>query len=162
LGDASCLTAAMLGLGALLAASATAFTVLKLAGAAYLVFLGVKMWRRPPLPRAIDDGGPGQNLWRVFAHTYFSTVMNPKSVLFFMVFVPQFMNPRAPLPPQLAAMLASVLVCGTTVDGSYSLFASTLRRFTRSERAQRVVGRVTGGLLIGEGVLAAASRGLAL
>jgi threonine/homoserine/homoserine lactone efflux protein len=162
LGDATCLSGAVLGLGALLAASATLFTILKLSGAAYLVFLGVKMWRRPAAARVVKNAGAGQSLWRVFAHAYVSTVLNPKSVLFFMVFVPQFLNPHAPLLPQLAAMLASVLVCGSSVDGCYSLFASGLRRFTRSERAQRVVSRVTGSLLIGEGVAAVAARGLTL
>ncbi len=162
LGDATCLSAAVLGLGALLATSETAFVVLKLAGAAYLVFLGVKLWRAPPLPPRGEPGASRRSVWRVFLHAYLTTVLNPKSVLFFMVFVPQFMDPRAPLLPQLVPMLASVLVCGTMVDGSYSVFAGSLRRFIRAPRAQRAVNRVTGGALVAEGALAAAWRGITL
>jgi len=161
LGDATCLTAAVLGLGALLAASATAFTVLKLAGAAYLVFLGVKMWRLPLAPPA-QTGAPATGpLWRVFAHAYLVTVLNPKSVLFFMVFVPQFIDAGALLLPQLGAMLAGVLVCGALVDGGYTVFAASLRRFIAGHRRQRAVNRVAGGILMGEGVLAAGWRALA-
>lgn len=163
LGDASCMVAAMLGLGALLAASATAFLVLKLVGAAYLVFLGVTMWRAPLMRDAADGGGtPGaaRPAWRMFLHAYLTTVLNPKTVLFFMVFMPQFMNPRAALLPQLGIFAATILVLGGVVDGSYSLFGRHLRRFTRRPRAQRAVNRVAGGVLVGEGVLAAAWRGL--
>ncbi len=162
LGDATCLSAAVLGLGALLAASETAFVVLKLAGAGYLVFLGVKLWRAPPVPPVNEPGASVRPVWRVFLHAYLTTVLNPKSVLFFMVFVPQFMDPHAPLLPQLVPMLASVLVCGTVVDGSYSVFAGSLRRFIRAPRAQRAVNRVTGGALVAEGALAAAWRGITL
>ncbi len=165
LGDASCMAAAMLGLGALLAASATAFMVLKLAGAAYLVFLGVAMWRAPIAAASADGAEPdgrARPAWRMFLHAYLTTVLNPKTVLFFMVFMPQFMDPHAPLLPQLGMFAATILVLGGAVDGSYSLFGSRLRRFTRRPRAQRAVNRVAGGVLVGEGVLAAAWRGLVL
>ena len=109
-----------------------------------------------------EPGASIRPAWRVFLHAYLTTVLNPKSVLFFMVFLPQFMDPHAPLLPQLAPMLASVLVCGTMVDGSYSIFAGSLRRFIRAPRAQRAVNRVTGGALVAEGALAAAWRGLTL
>ena len=162
LGDATCLVAAVLGLGALLAASATAFTLLKLAGAAYLVFLGLKIWRSPPLPNAPADAAPSKPRWQTFAHAYLVTVLNPKSVLFFMVFVPQFLDAAAPLWPQLVAMLAGVLACGVLVDGSYMVFAASLRRFIATRRTQRAVNRVAGGVLIGEGVLAAGWRAVVL
>jgi threonine/homoserine/homoserine lactone efflux protein len=161
LGDATCLAAAAFGVGAILAASATAFTILKLAGAAYLVFLGVQLWRALPAEEAEAPERSPRSLGRVFLHAYLTTALNPKSILFFMVFVPQFMDPHAPLLPQLAAMLASVMACGTVVDGGYSMFAASLRRFIRARRAQRAVNRVAGGMLVGEGVLAAVWRGLA-
>lgn len=162
LGDATCLAAAVFGVGALLAASATAFTILKFTGAVYLVFLGVKLWRAPPVPAVAEPGAPQRSLGRVFVHAYLTTVLNPKSVLFFMVFVPQFMAPRAPLLPQLAAMEASVLLCGVMVDGSYSTFATNLRRFIRAPKARRAVNRLTGGTLVAEGVLTAFWRSVAL
>lgn len=161
-GDATCLAAAVLGLGALLAASATAFTLLKLAGAAYLVVLGLKIWRSPPVPIVSGGAGLGKPHWQTFAHAYLVTVLNPKSVLFFMVFVPQFLDAAAPLWPQLVAMLAGVLLCGVLVDGGYTVFAASLRRFIATRRTQRAVNRVAGGILIGEGVLAAGWRAAVL
>lgn len=162
LGDATCLSAAVFGAGAVIAASATAFLVLKLAGAAYLIFLGVRLWRAPPLPPTMAVDNADRALWAVLLHAWLTTALNPKSILFFMVFVPQFMDPHAPLLPQLGAMLASIIVCGTAVDGSYTVFAASLRRFIRGKGAQQAVNRVTGGALVAEGVLAAAWRGLAL
>jgi threonine/homoserine/homoserine lactone efflux protein len=162
LGDATCLSAAVLGLGALLAVSATAFTILKLLGAAYLIFLGVKLWQAPSATISEQSTRSVRSLWRVFLHAYLATSLNPKSVLFFVVFVPQFMEPQASLLPQLAAMLTSVLLCGAMVDGGYSLFAASLRRLIRARRTQKAVNRVAGSVLISEGVLAATWRGLAL
>ncbi len=162
LGDATCLVAALGGIGALLAASAAAFEVVKLAGCAYLVFLGVRLWRAPP---SVEDEGaavPARSRGRIFLHAYLTTVFNPKSVLFFMMFVPQFLDPRAGLSGQLAVMVPSVLAVGLAVDGSYSLFGARFRRFIRTRRAGRAVNRVAGGVLVGEGVLAAAWRGIAV
>ncbi|MDA8051868.1 MAG: LysE family translocator [Rhodospirillales bacterium] len=162
LGDATCLAAAVFGAGALLATSAVAFTALKLAGAAYLVFLGLKLWKAPPVPAAIDAGARPRSPGKSFLHAWLTTVFNPKSVLFFMVFAPQFMGLHARFLPELAAMEASVLAAGIMVDGSYSAFAAGLRRFIRAPGAQRTVNRLTGGTLVAEGVLAAFWRSVAL
>lgn len=160
LGDATCLTAALFGVGAVLAASATAFLALKIAGGVYLAFVGFRLWRAPVL--AAGEAPPPRSLRRAFLHAWLTTVFNPKAILFFMVFVPQFINERARLEPQFAALLATVLVCGAAVDGSYTLFATRLRRLIRTERVQRLVNRASGGLLIGEGIAAAAWRGISL
>ena len=159
LGDATCMLAAMLGVGALLAASATAFFVLKLVGAAYLVFLGIKLWRAPIVPEDAD-APPPTGMGRMFLHAYLTTVLNPKTVLFFMVFLPQFIDPHAPFARQAAVLAATILVVGGTIDGSYSLAAASLRRFTRRPKTQRAVNRAAGGVLVGEGVLAATWRGI--
>ncbi|MGH7156435.1 MAG: LysE family translocator [Acetobacteraceae bacterium] len=162
LGDATCLTAAVFGLGAVLAASATAFTALKLAGAAYLVFLGIRLWSARSVSPATEAAPEQRSPIRIFGHAFLATALNPKSILFFMIFVPQFMDPHRAILPQLLAMLISVFICGAAVDGSYSMFAASLRRFTRAPTAQRAVNRTAGGLLISEGILAATWRALAL
>ena len=161
LGDATCLTAALFGVGAILKTSAAAFAVLKFAGAAYLVFLGVRLWRAAPAVPGQTAPAP-RSLGRVFLHAWLTTVFNPKSILFFVVFVPQFIDARAPLLPQCTTMVATVLVCGAVIDGTYSIFALNIRRLLRTQRLQRAVNRSTGGLLVGEGVLAAAWRSLAI
>lgn len=160
LGDTTCMAAAMFGVGALLQASALAFTALKLFGAAYLVFLGVKLWRQPVGETKEEAPEGGLSLRRAFIHAYLSTAFNPKAVLFFMVFVPQFMNPHAALLPQFAMMLASILVFGALIDGSYSLFAAQIGNRLSGRRSRKAVNRVAGGVLIGEGAFAAAWRGI--
>lgn len=162
LGDATCLCVAMLGLGALLEASALAFEALRIAGAAYLVFLGLRLWRAAPGQSEMEPSAPKGSRGRIFVHAYLTATLNPKAILFFVIFVPQFINPSAPIGGQLAAMVASVLICGALVDGSYSIFAGALRRALRSRRRQSLVNRGAGGALVGEGVLAAFGRGLAL
>ena len=158
LGDATCLALATAGLGALLAASAEAYTALRIAGAAYLVVLGWRVWRAPPADAVAPPRG---SAGRVFAHVWLTATFNPKAILFFVVFVPQFINPAAPLAPQLAAMVATILVCGTAVDSCYALFAARVRRHLRSGRRQLLANRLAGGVLMGEGVLAALGRALA-
>jgi threonine/homoserine/homoserine lactone efflux protein len=158
LGDATCLALATAGLGALLAASAEAYTALRIAGAAYLVFLGWRVWRAPPADAA---AAPRGSAGRVFAHVWLTATFNPKAILFFVVFVPQFINPAAKLAPQLAAMVATILVCGTAVDSCYALFAARVRRHLRTGRRQVLANRLAGGVLMGEGVLAALGRALA-
>lgn len=99
LGDFTAMTASMLGLGALLATSAAVFTVLKWIGAAYLVWLGIKLWRAPV---GNDSGStvetsPAERPLRIFLHTYAVTALNPKSILFFVAFLPQFLDLSRPL-----------------------------------------------------------------
>ncbi len=155
-GDAACLIAAVGGVGAILAASALAFTILKLAGAVYLVFLGVKLWRAPPVTGAA--AAPAGSRWRVVVHAFLRAALNPKSILFFMVFVPQVLDTKSPPLPRLAAMAGSVLVCGALADGGSTVVAVRLRRFIRAPRAQRAMNRLAGGTLLAEGVLAAVAR----
>lgn len=157
LGDATCLLAAGLGLGALLATSSAAFTALKLAGAAYLVFLGWRLWRSPPEAPG-EAAPPARPLRRIFVHTWLVAALNPKTVLFFMVFMPQFLDPARALWPQLAAMSGTILLADLVVDGGYSFFAVSVRRFIRGPRVQQAINRLTGGLLMSEGVIAAAGR----
>ena len=155
LGDATLLVAAAFGVGALLAASAEAFTVLKLGGALYLVVLGALMWRAPPHAEAAQ---PPRSRGRAFVHAYATTVLNPKGVLFFAVFLLQFLDPRAPLAPQVAVMAATVVAGGLLVDSTYTLLATQLARRLRTSRAQRLANRFAGATLVAEGTLAALLR----
>jgi threonine/homoserine/homoserine lactone efflux protein len=159
LGDFTAMTASMLGLGALLATSAGLFTGLRWAGAAYLVFLGVKLWRAPvgvadSVEAVVKVARPG----RIFLHAYAVTALNPKSIVFFIAFLPQFLDSAAPVVPQLVIFEASFLALATLNALTYALLASMARRTIRKPRVQRAVNRVGGSLLIGAGALAAAWR----
>jgi threonine/homoserine/homoserine lactone efflux protein len=157
LGDFTAMTASMLGLGALLAASATLFTALKWAGAAYLVWLGIRLWRAPPVAPGLP-GAAAVPARRMFLHAYAVTTLNPKSIVFFMAFLPQFLDTGAPLLPQMIVLETTFLVLATANAAAYALAAAAARRHIRRAAVQRAVNRVGGSLLIGAGVAAFAWR----
>jgi threonine/homoserine/homoserine lactone efflux protein len=164
LGDFTAMTASMLGLGALLATSAALFSGLKWVGAAYLVFLGVKLWRAPVAEGAVDAdsldaAAPIARPGRIFLHAYAVTALNPKSIVFFIAFLPQFLDGGRAVLPQLVIFEASFLALATANALTYALLASAARRTIRRPRVQRAVNRTGGTLLIGAGALAAAWRG---
>ena len=163
LGDFTAMTASMLGLGALLAASALLFTALKWIGAVYLVYLGVRLFRAAPqaLDSATGDttGAAGATRpWRIFLHAYAVTATNPKSIVFFVAFLPQFLVPSAPILPQMALFEATFLVLASTNAVLYGLMAAKARSTIRRPAVQRAVNRVGGTLLIGAGILTVAWR----
>ncbi|WP_026792683.1 LysE family translocator [Pleomorphomonas oryzae] len=157
LGDFTAMTASMLGLGALLATSAALFTALKWIGAAYLIYLGLKLWRAPV---ANDEASaeaasvPKERPLRIFLHAYAVTALNPKSIIFFVAFLPQFLNHAEPLAFQMVTFEATFLVLATANATIYGLMASLARQTIRKPRVQRLVNRTGGSLMIGAGLLA--------
>jgi len=157
LGDFTAMTASMLGLGAFLATSATLFTALKLIGAAYLVYMGIKLWRAPvALPGVAKP--TETNARRIFAHAYVVTALNPKSIVFFIAFLPQFFSSSQPVVPQMIIFEVTFLVLATVNAAIYGMVASAARRTIRRPAVQRAVNRVGGSFLIGAGLLAATWR----
>lgn len=159
LGDFTAMTASMLGLGALLAASSALFVTLKWIGAAYLVYLGYKLWRAPvrtdgPLAATEPEARAG----RIFLHVYAVTALNPKSIVFFVAFLPQFIDPALPLLGQLLTFEATFLVLASANALTYALMASAARRTIRRPGVQRAVNRVGGSLLMGAGAITATWR----
>ncbi|WP_248448968.1 LysE family translocator [Sinorhizobium meliloti] len=157
LGDFTAMTASMLGLGALLATSAAVFTVLKWIGAAYLVWLGIKLWRAP----VSNDSGstvetsPAERPLRIFLHTYAVTALNPKSILFFVAFLPQFLDLSRPLFAQMAIFETTFLILATINAALYAWLAAAAGSTIRKPNIRRIVNRLGGSLLIGAGFLTA-------
>jgi threonine/homoserine/homoserine lactone efflux protein len=160
LGDFTAMTASMLGLGALLATSATIFTVLKWVGAAYLIWLGIKLWRAPIAAEGADGtmSVPAEKPLRIFLHTYAVTALNPKSIVFFVAFLPQFLDLSRPLFNQMLIFETTFLVLATLNATLYALMASAARQTIRKPRIQAIVNRTGGSLLIGAGLLTAGLR----
>ncbi len=155
LGDFTAMTASMLGLGALLAASAALFTVLKWIGAAYLIYLGAKLWRAPVADRTVaEEEAPVERPLRIFLHTYVVTALNPKSIIFFVAFLPQFLDLARQLLPQMMIFETTFLILATLNAATYALMASMARKTIRRPAVQRAVNRTGGTLMIGAGLLA--------
>ena len=128
LGDLVAMTASLLGLGALVLTSATLFTVLKWAGAVYLIYLGVRMLRSAPssgLGTVVTKGDVSAR--GVFGHAAAVTALNPKSIGFFIAFVPQFLRPDAPLAPQFIILIATFVGLAALNALAYALLADRLR-----------------------------------
>jgi threonine/homoserine/homoserine lactone efflux protein len=147
--------AAALGLSAIIAASATAFTVVKYAGALYLVWMGIKTIRaRNAGP---DETGPPVATLHVLRQGVLTEVLNPKTALFFLSFLPQFVNPRMGNPVFQFLILGFVSVAlNTTVDLVVVSFAAPLGRYLRTNARFRRNQRVASGVgLIGIGAFVA-------
>jgi threonine/homoserine/homoserine lactone efflux protein len=130
---------------------------LKWLGAAYLIWLGIKLWRAggalDASPRA-DAAAPA----RMLAHAWIVTALNPKSITFFVAFLPQFLDPHADLWPQMLIFEATFVPLAFANAVSYALIASRARRLVQSSRAVGILNRIGGSLLIGAGVAAATMR----
>ena len=151
LGDFTAMTLSLAGVGALLAASATIFTVLKWIGAAYLVWLGIKLWRAGDRldARPRTDAVPPA---RMLGHAWLVTALNPKGITFFIAFLPQFIDPHGSFLTQAILLEATFLTLAFINAVAYALLAARARRTVRSPKALRLVNRIGGTLLIGAGL----------
>ncbi|MBP2705930.1 LysE family translocator [Microbispora sp. RL4-1S] len=149
------IAAAALGVSALLAASATAFALVKYLGAAYLVYLGVRklMTRQEAEPAEISRASSA----RLFGEGFVVNVLNPKTAIFFLAFLPQFTDPsRGPLAPQIVLLGLIWVILGMASDGSYALLSSALAGWMRSSaRVRRRLDVGSGVVYLGLGAVAA-------
>lgn len=159
LGDLLAMTASLAGLGALVLASATLFSVLKWVGAAYLVWLGIRLLRSAP------TGGLHAATARrdvtargVFGHAAAVTALNPKSIAFFIAFVPQFLRPAEPLTPQFVILIATFVTLAAVNALAYALLADRLRRTVGRPGFVTGMTRLGGLTLIGMGIATAVLR----
>ncbi|MBN2059350.1 MAG: LysE family translocator [Deltaproteobacteria bacterium] len=158
MGIAVQLAVAAIGLTSLLNAVSEAFECLRWAGAAYLVYLGIKQWRSASQPLEIDPSSVSKK--NLFVQGLVITIPNPKSLIFIAAFLPQFMDTARPLGLQFAFIVPTFLVITFTVTSVWSLVAGTVRGFLRNQRAFQSVSRTAGGLMIIAGMgLSMARRG---
>lgn len=157
LGDFTAMTLSMLGIGALLMTSATVFTALKWIGAAYLVWLGIKLFRAGGTFEARVETTPTSRL-KMLGHAWIVTALNPKSITFFVAFLPQFLDPKQPILPQMVIFELTFLILAFLNAFAYALVASRARRLFQKPAAIRAFNRVGGSLLVGAGIATAASR----
>lgn len=157
LGDFTAMSLSVLGIGALLMASATLFTIVKWVGAAYLVYLGIKLFQAGGTLNA-EPKTDGSSALRMCAHAWLVTSLNPKGILFFVAFFPQFIDQQAAFWPQVFILQGTFLVIAFANALTYAFFASRARGLVRSERVISAVNKTGGAMLIGAGVASVAIR----
>ncbi|MDF0512903.1 LysE family transporter [Agromyces sp. H3Y2-19a] len=155
-----------LGVGVLVASSEFAFNVIRYAGAAYLVYLGIRqMLAKPTLPADDDDetdasgralAATSESRWSMFRRGLWVNLLNPKAIVFFLAFLPQFIRPGEPLWVQYLIVTVTVITVDIAVMwGFFAAAAHGFRRFTRTARGQRTLNLVFGGLFIAVALLLA-------
>lgn len=146
-----------LGLTSIMAIMAQWFDWLRWVGAAYLIWLGIQKWRaKPMLPEERPSGDARDSA--VFWQGFLVGMTNPKLLLFLAAFFPQFMDPAAPLGPQLALLCPTFLVIAAVFDGSYALAAGRARGWLRNRRQIRIGERLVGSCMICAGAWLALAR----
>lgn len=165
LGDSTALLLSILGLGALLATSALAFTVIKWVGGLYLIYLGISMFRSKhsaedyvPIPTSAKTSqqntqtnkvcATADSMWKLFGNTYLITALNPKGMIFFLAFLPQFINFDAATTPQYWILSVTFVSIATVNAIFYVLFAANARRLLSSSKAQKRFNIIGGSLLV--------------
>ncbi len=158
LGDSTALVMSLLGLGTLLAASAFWFTLVKWAGGLYLLYLGFRLLRSGRDAIEAYPSAAITSRWRLFANTYLVTALNPKGIVFFVAFLPQFVRPGADAVHQLWILAITFVVMATINATLYAVFAASARRVLASHAAQRGFRLVGGSLLSCAGIWALLAR----
>ncbi len=158
LGDSTALVVSLLGLGALLATSAFWFTVVKWAGGLYLIWLGIKLLRAGAASADLAAPQAPGSRWRLLANTWLVTALNPKGIVFFVAFLPQFIDPQGHVAQQLWVLAITFVAMATLNATLYAVFAGSARRLLASPRAQRRFHLAGGSLLTAAGVWALLAR----
>ena len=158
LGDSTALVVSLLGLGALLATSAFWFTAIKWAGGLYLLYLGIKLLRAGISPAVLAAPAAPGSRWQLFANTYLVTALNPKGIVFFVAFLPQFIDPRTSVTQQMWVLALTFVAMAALNATLYAVFAGSARRLLASPRAQRRFNLAGGSLLSAAGIWALLAR----
>jgi len=140
----------MFGIGALLKASLTWLTVMKWVGGAYLVWLGVQVWRSPPIGIDIRRSGDSRAGWSLFRQGAFSALTNPKALLFFAAFLPQFIDPARSLFVQFAIMAATFAAIEIVTEVFIASMAHRISPWLR--RVGRRFNQACGGVFVAIGI----------
>jgi len=152
-----------IGLGAMLASSVLAFTVLKWVGAIYLIYLGIKTWRSASFtgPDDADSDGPSAanrpSTVKLAVQEFLVAISNPKALLLFTAIFPQFIDPTQPPTEQFVVLGGTYLLTEYVAAAIYALFGLNIVRFVKTSRGAKRINRATGGLFVGAGVLLANS-----
>lgn len=157
LGDAAAMTLTFAGLGAVLAASAEIFALLKWAGVLYLTYLGLQLWRAPAATGEAD-GPVERGARRIVLRAFTVNVLHPKGLAFYAALLPQFIDPARAALPQMAVLAAVFIALAFSVLSMYALAAARFRALLASRAARRTFNRTGALCLFGAGAYVATLR----
>jgi len=152
-GDFVAMSLSLLGLGAVLATSATLFLILKWFGVVYLIYLGIKTWREKPKIDAESFKEMSVPKTKMFKSSFIVTALNPKGIIFFVTFLPQFINPESETLPQLFILMFTFLGVISITITSFALFSSVVSHKIQGYQARSKLNKLGGGALIGAGLM---------
>lgn len=155
LGDFTAMTLSLLGLGAIMTASAALFTLFKWIGAIYLIYLGIHLWRANPENGSVQTGAKQPSHRSLFRSSFIVTALNPKSIAFFVAFMPQFISPHSPVLGQTLLLGGTFLFLAFVNAALYAIFAGQLREVIKRSGIRRWLNRCGGTALIGAGIITA-------
>ncbi len=158
LGDFSAMSVSLLGAGAILNASASLFMALKLAGAAYLIWIGVKMWRTTPILDNLDNMTTAKSNSKIFWNTYIVTALNPKGIVFFIAFMPQFITQNMAALPQFSILIVTFLTLAALNIILWVMMAGHLRTRFKQPSTLKIVNNIGGSFLIAAGLFTGIMR----
>jgi len=138
------------GVGSLLLASSLAFTIVKTVGALYLIYLGIAQWRAKPAAASVSTAGLAAHpsFGKRVMTGFLTNATNPKGIIFMVAVLPQFIDQKAPLLPQLAILGVTMVTIDSLVMHGYAALASSMQRFFRNARAVMIQNRVFGAILM--------------
>lgn len=151
IGNAILLGATAVGLVAFFALMSEIFEVVRWAGAVYLIWLGINAWRSPRGKGDVTMPVATQSSRAVFLQGFLIAITNPKAIIFYIAFLPQFIDAHLPAAPQLLLMIGTMIVLALFSDTAYALLAGRARGWFMAPERRRLQERVTGTLLIGVG-----------
>lgn len=154
LGDSTALFLSLVGLGVVLAKSAFLFQIIKIAGGVYLLYLGYKLLKAGIKSSGVSFEKNAVSKKKLFMDTYLVTALNPKGIIFFVSFLPQFMNPSANVSYQLWTLAITFVILATLNASLYAIFASKAKEYLTSEKSQKRFNIVGGSLLSIAGIWA--------
>jgi len=140
----------MFGIGALIKSSLIWLSILKWAGGLYLVWLGIQVWRSPAITTTVNSGVNAVNSWWLLRQGMLASLTNPKGLLFFSAFLPQFIDPNRSMVLQFVVMAATFVATECVVEFILASSASRIRRWLQN--VGRAFNRVCGGIFVAIGV----------
>lgn len=154
-GDFVAMSLSLLGLGVILATSATLFFILKWFGVLYLIYLGIKTYRENPSLDNINTDKPHISKKNMFKSAFLVTALNPKDIMFFVAFLPQFVNAQEAALPQLIILMFTFLFIVAMNISFYTIFAGKISHKIQNYKARKRLNKIGGSSLITAGLITA-------